>query len=231
MSRAATRACVLLFARDPAAEETAKGLAGGRCLFDFTRRRIIKAVAGLAGVDLIVAGSGAGDLLQRGAGFGERLLNAFQDARALGFDRIVAVPIDTPQIDRCHLREALLRLGTHEVVLGRSPDGGVYLIGARGDVAGLFEGVRWRSSSVGADLIANAPDAVLLAEELADVDGRADIVSLRSSVAQDPELSTILGWLLSAPATHSPGSDEVPDTGPASRLPISRAPPFSPSPY
>lgn len=229
MSRTALRACVLLFARDPAAEEAAKGLAGGRCLFDLARRRIIKAVAGLAGVDLVVAGSGAGGLLQRGTGFGERLLNAFQDARARGFDRIVAVPIDTPQIGRRHLREAFLRLGTHQVVLGKSPDGGVYLIGARGDVVRLFEGVRWRSSSVGADLIANAPGAALLAEELADVDGRADLETLRADAALDPELAAILGWLLSAPAFHHAGRDMGRAAGTLSRLPISRAPP-SPSP-
>ena len=231
MSRPASRACVLLFARDPVAEETAKRLARGRCLFDLARRRIAAAVAGLAGVELVVAGSGAGDLLQRGTGFGERLLNAFQDARALGFDRIVAVPIDTPQIDRRHLREAFLHLGTHEVVLGKSPDGGVYLIGARGAVVGLFEGVRWRSSSVGADLMDNAPGAALLQEELADVDGPADLEALRAGAALDPELAAILGWLLSAPAFHRPGREATRATHTASRLPISRAPPFSPSPY
>jgi glycosyltransferase A (GT-A) superfamily protein (DUF2064 family) len=155
--------CVLLFARAAGAEAHAKGLGRGAALFALARRRVLAAAAAL-GVDLVVVGPAAPGirrLPQRGDGFAERLGNAFADARALGYGEIVAVPTDVPRLGARQLAAAFRGLTVHGVVLGPSPDGGVYLlgIGTGIDPAALLGGVRWRTSRVFADLVAGASGA------------------------------------------------------------------------
>src|SRR5205807_1266758 len=110
-------------------------------------RRVAEAVRSLGGADLLVVGAaapgrppGVRRLEQRGASFGERLRNALADARGLGYREVVAVPGDVPGLSAAHLRAAFAALGRHPVVLGPSPDGGVYLLGTREGADRLFEG-------------------------------------------------------------------------------------------
>jgi hypothetical protein len=187
--RTMSRRCVLLFSRAPRAEARAKRVAAER-LFDLARRRVAAAAASLDGVDLlmvtpVIPGTcGARRLAQRGQGFGERLSNAFADARDLGYREIVVVPGDVPGLSASHLAAAFAALEAQPTVLGPSPDGGVYLIGARGPVDRLFAGVRWCTGSVLADLRAHARAAALL-PPLADLDRAADLARLERDPALD----------------------------------------------
>jgi hypothetical protein len=187
--------CVLLFARTPSEEARAKRIGRARALFALARRRVRDA-ATLPGVDLLLVGTGPHALPQRGRTFGERLANAFADARALGYREIVAVPTDVPGLGRRQIVAAFDRLRDNTTVLGPSPDGGVYLIGHRGDLA-LLEGVRWRTPFVLADLLANAEDSkdggdatgtAALLEPLADVDRLSDLRRLGDLDAQAAEM-------------------------------------------
>src|SRR5260221_148927 len=163
----APRRCVMLFARAPRAEARAKQLAQAEPLFALASRRVVAAARMLEEVDLLVvcpaaepgpaAGpAGALRLAQRGRGFRERLENAFADARALGYGEIVAVPGDVPGLSAAHLAAAFAALRRKPTVFGPSPDGGVYLIGARDPVDGLSAGVRWRTRHVLGDLTRRA---------------------------------------------------------------------------
>ncbi|HEY0514712.1 MAG TPA: DUF2064 domain-containing protein [Thermoanaerobaculia bacterium] len=183
--------CILLFARAPGEEASAKRLARARGIFALGRRRVAAAAATLPGVDLLVVGSG-GMLPQRGNGFAERLANAFAAARDRGYEQIVAVPTDVPRLGARQLAEAFRRLQEAAVVLGPSPDGGAYLIGCRIDPTPLFAGVRWRTSHTFADLAANAAnaDAPATLDPLEDVDRRADLLAL--TAWGDRELTALL---------------------------------------
>jgi uncharacterized protein len=201
--------CVLLFARPAAAEARSKRLAGARRLFDLARRRVAAAVSALPGVSLVVVGPG-GDLPQRGEGFAERLANAFEDARALGCREIVAVPADVPGLGARQLAEAFRRLHGAPVVLGPSPDGGVYLLGCRVDAAAqapLLAGVRWQTARVFGDLASNAGRVEVL-EPLRDVDHRADLALLLAEGGLDRELAELIARLLrrgpAAPPVDAP---------------------------
>jgi glycosyltransferase A (GT-A) superfamily protein (DUF2064 family) len=228
-----TSRCVLLFARAAGAEAHAKGIGRGAALFALARRRVLAAAAAL-GVDLVVVGPqgdapGVRRLPQRGEGFAERLGNAFADARALGYGEIVAVPTDVPGLGARHLAAAFDRLGTEEVVLGPSPDGGVYLlgIGTGIDPAALLGGVRWRTSRVFADLVAGASGAAGVLESLGDVDRRSDLPALaaRAVAAADPELARLVASLLGGPARFAPAQSR-PGRGALLACQISpRAPP------
>lgn len=65
---------------------------------------------------------------QRGATFGERLKNAFQDVFSLGYEYVIAVGNDTPELRFVEWNSVLTKLKT-QIVLGPTDQGGLYLIG------------------------------------------------------------------------------------------------------
>ena len=168
-------------------------------MFDLSRRRIIDAAGSLPGVDLFVP-------RQRGRGFGQRLLNAFVDARELGYREIVAVPTDIPELDQARIAEAFAALESHPSTFGRATDGGVYLLGvsAEADLDRLLSGVSWNSSSVFCDLAANAPEAAILDSELADIDRRADLAAMTGRAGLDAGAAALIFALMSRPVLPRP---------------------------
>jgi 2-phospho-L-lactate guanylyltransferase (CobY/MobA/RfbA family) len=177
---------------------------GGGRLFAFSVRRVAEAARALGRVDLILAGDGPGPeearvLPQRGRGFGERLKNAFEDARAAGYAEIVAVPGDVPGLSEAQLSAAFRALETRDIVLGPSPDGGVWLIGSRRtNLADLFDRVPWRTAGVFSTLVRNAPGAALL-DALADIDRPSDLAMLASEPGLDPAVAALLCSLRPVP--------------------------------
>jgi rSAM/selenodomain-associated transferase 1 len=70
-----------------------------------------------------------------------------------GATRVVMIGSDTPALDPSVVVSALLCLDGRDVVLGPSTDGGYYLVGCRGEVAPIFEGVAWGTPNVLAETI------------------------------------------------------------------------------
>jgi len=157
------RRCLLLFARGAREEARVKRIASPQ-LFDVARRRIER-IARVAGIDLVVSRA------QRGATFGERLEHAFREAAAT-YDEVAVVPIDVPQLTVRDVVRAFALLRTHDLVLGPSDDGGVYLIAGRAAAANRFASVRWLTPHVLGDL---RSDSTAILDPLVDVDGRDDV--------------------------------------------------------
>ena len=67
--------------------------------------------------------------LQIGESFGERFSNAIQAVFDKGFEQIITIGNDTPQLRTKHLLETELALEAGKTVLGPSLDGGFYLMG------------------------------------------------------------------------------------------------------
>lgn len=116
---------------------------------------------------------------QRGAGFGERLADAVR-AGATGGGPLVVVGTDVPELGASHLQKALDGLAEDpgRVVLGPSPDGGLYLLAAARPIAELLAQVAWcRPDTLHrlCDLLARAGFRVELLEPLADLDGPGDL--------------------------------------------------------
>src|SRR5436305_1386796 len=121
---------------------------------------------------------GVEHLPQRGGDFGARLEGA---CAAVGRRRgpLVVVGTDVPGLADRHLREALDLLAgdPRRVVLGPSPDGGVYLLAAAAALPPLGD-VRWCRPTTLADLsgvLAAAGREVVLLAPLADLDRPADL--------------------------------------------------------
>ena len=221
------RRCVLLFARAPRAEAAAKGLRGGEALFALSQSRVRAAVDALSGVELVLVPPAA----QAGADFGGKLEAAFRDAAHHGYEEIIAVPGDVPEVTAQDLASAFRALSGSDIVLGPSSDGGVWLIGLRAEavvLSDLFERIPWRTPHVRDALVANAPEAVLL-DELVDIDRRGDALRMRghTRVASDFELAAALDGLLGASFPIRPFATAPASLPPLSPPPASRAPPPS----
>lgn len=66
---------------------------------------------------------------QQGTCFGERFTNAIQAVFAKGFDNVITIGNDTPQLKTAHLLQAHHALQEGKTVLGPALDGGFYLMG------------------------------------------------------------------------------------------------------
>jgi rSAM/selenodomain-associated transferase 1 len=134
---------------------------------------------------------------QVGTDLGERMENAFQQFFKEGFRKVVIIGTDAPTLSIALIEEAFRRLTDLPVVLGPSADGGYYLIGLRGPVPGLFQGIAWGTAQVLSRTLeileARAIDRLLLPlwrdldrpEELAPLLG--EIESLRKRGESYPE--------------------------------------------
>ncbi|MBU2019591.1 MAG: DUF2064 domain-containing protein [Bacteroidetes bacterium] len=69
------------------------------------------------------------DKNQRGSTFGEKLANAFQDVYAKGFQKVIAIGNDCPELTADLLEKTIAELQKKDFVIGPSKDGGMYLIG------------------------------------------------------------------------------------------------------
>ena len=233
----AARRCVLLFARSPRAETRTKRLAGAEPFFAAAAERVAEA-ARCAGFDLLVVGGGQPPKLeprrsvpQRGRGFAERLRNAFADARALGYEHIVAVPGDVPGLDPALLTQAAAALDEGHIVLGPSPDGGVYLLGLAGeDWASALEGVRWQTGAVFKDLLSHArTSGVEVLRPLADVDRQRDLDRIALEGGVDADLVRLIRAIRRRPVLRPHAHEGPRRTAPGFGVEPLRGPPSPPA--
>ncbi len=96
--------------------------------------------------------------------------------------RTIIVGTDIPGITPAHIARAFHALGKKPAILGPAPDGGYWLVGARGTprVPDFFANVRWSSPTTFDDTVKNlGTDNVAWADELEDVDTAADYLKWR----------------------------------------------------
>jgi rSAM/selenodomain-associated transferase 1 len=95
-------------------------------------------------------GNGFSYLPQKGRDLGARMKNAFKQAFADGFDQVVLVGSDIPDLPADFIRQAFATLDTHDAVIGPSSDGGYYLIGFSKEtfLPRALDGITWSTESV-----------------------------------------------------------------------------------
>tara|TARA_R110002096_G_scaffold161174_4_gene327702 strand:- start:4436 stop:5065 length:630 start_codon:yes stop_codon:yes gene_type:complete len=86
--------------------------------------------------------------VQKGSDLGERMKNAFIDGFKAGYNRIVLIGSDLPDIKSEHLENGLQALHKNEVVFGPAEDGGYYLIGLNKMHDFIFENKPWSESNL-----------------------------------------------------------------------------------
>lgn len=83
---------------------------------------------------------------QKGADLGEKIFNAFEFAFSTDSDAVVMIGMDSPTLPADFIEQAFEFLETNsDAVLGKTEDGGFYLIGLRAVRRDIFEKVAWSS--------------------------------------------------------------------------------------
>ena len=172
---------VLLFTRS-AGEEAARK----RLVSHGTRRENAAVAAQLIGHATATAQRAGVDFRcvsstrQTGATFGQRLSGALQQAFADGYEHLLVIGNDCPQLDEALLRRAVAALLATGAVLGPATDGGVYLLGVSRTYfeATAWAALPWQTATLGRALAGQlraAGATVQLLPALADIDNEQDL--------------------------------------------------------
>jgi len=124
---------------------------------------------------------------QHGDGWDVRQTNILAWGYEQGFTRTVLIGSDSPQLPFATVRDAFVSLVEHDVTLGRTLDGGYYLIGMR-QFHDVLSGVPMSTDSAADALVARIKNLGLRLAELPvtfDIDEEHDLERLRRALAPD----------------------------------------------
>ncbi len=119
---------------------------------------------------------------QSGENLGQRMARAFFLNFQKGYNRIILIGSDCPDISPAILRSAITTLRPVDLVLGPATDGGYYLIGLHQPHPELFTEVDWGSNKVLAQTITHANHlnlSISQLEALHDIDTPSDLQHFR----------------------------------------------------
>lgn len=124
---------------------------------------------------------------QKGADLGEKMFNAFQFALSQNSDSAVMIGTDSPTFPADYIEQAFefLEMET-DAVLGKTTDGGFYLIGLRKLNKEIFESVAWSSDKTFEQTYRNIMKLDLHLREVPswfDVDEKEDLLKLKEQFA------------------------------------------------
>lgn len=135
--------------------------------------------------------------VQNGIDLGERMKNAFKKGFEDGYEHIVLIGSDLPDIHSKHIENALNALKNNEVVFGPALDGGYYLIGLNKTHDFIFENKPWSQSNlleITIEEIVQKKTTYLLLETLNDIDTFEDLQTssfYRSNIKLQEKIKTI----------------------------------------
>jgi uncharacterized protein len=118
---------------------------------------------------------------QKGTTFGERLHQALSQTFALGFEQVIVIGNDCPQLRVGDLHRAVGLLNQADTVLGPCRNGGIYLLGLSRQVfekVGSLEQISWQTPAVHRELTAflqQGQTSVACLPTYADINTSADL--------------------------------------------------------
>lgn len=120
---------------------------------------------------------------QVGKSFGERFSNAIHSVFEKGFDSVITVGNDTPQLKKHHILQAANEIDKNKCVVGPSIDGGFYLLGLSkrqfNEIS--FLDLPWQTKSLEKTIslqFAAIQTEVIKLDTLLDVDSKSDLKTL-----------------------------------------------------
>ncbi|MDT8415580.1 MAG: DUF2064 domain-containing protein [Flavobacteriaceae bacterium] len=176
-----SKTAILIFANSAETESARKVLGSGcnkglqQSLFEKLNERTVRTVQKTGLPYLIYT-----EKEQVGNSFGERFTRAIQDVFSKGYERVIAIGNDSPELTSNQILKAYSALRDGKFVLGPSCDGGFYLMGIDRDsfLKTDFIKFSWQQKSLFIELIDFAHDAHLSVEKLstlADLDRVEDL--------------------------------------------------------
>lgn len=188
------KTAILVFANSSQEEVKHKPIANGEKLFESLTSKTLDTVAKSK-----LPYFRFSEAQQTGNTFGERFTNAIQSIFNKGFEQVITIGNDSPQLTVSHILEAEKQLNNNNFVLGPSTDGGFYLMGMKKVQfnASAFQKLDWQTATLSKQLlrlVTTAQVSVVRLETLFDIDTVRDIKSIITYAYQLPE--TILKVLL-----------------------------------
>ena len=178
------KTAILVFARSSQEEVAHKSIYNGGQLFDALTNHVLETV-----VKTQLPYFHFSEEKQIGNTFGERFTNAIMAIFEKGYEQIITIGNDTPQLKVAHILEAEKHLGLKKSVLGPSTDGGFYLMGLHKYQfdSTSFSELAWQTSSVFEQLLKHFTErntTVFELQKLSDIDTQADVKSIISYTHQ-----------------------------------------------
>ena len=136
-----------------------------------------------------LAGRSIDVVAQQGQGLAAGLISVFSHFATAGQRRVVAFNSDSPHLPPSLLQSAFEALSACDVVVGPTHDGGYYLVGAKANHSGLFEGDGMGKSNALERLLARTEDlgiSVRLLDPFYDVDLASDLLRLDTDLQASP---------------------------------------------
>ncbi|WP_299430944.1 DUF2064 domain-containing protein [uncultured Maribacter sp.] len=122
---------------------------------------------------------------QVGNTFGERFTNAISSVYNLGYENVITIGNDTPQLTTSQLLKAAKEISENKTVLGLSADGGFYLMGLSKNQfnASFFKNLSWQTNSLQKEVFswANASQITIFKlKTFKDIDAEKDVFTITS---------------------------------------------------
>lgn len=112
---------------------------------------------------------------QSGKNFGERFNNAITKTFNYGYDELIIIGNDSPDLSANHIIESFNNISKN-VVIGPSSDGGIYLLGLSKNMYERPIKARWNTSHVLKDVSSNFSKMnIFQLETLKDIDSESDL--------------------------------------------------------
>ncbi|WP_394749449.1 TIGR04282 family arsenosugar biosynthesis glycosyltransferase [Spongiimicrobium salis] len=117
---------------------------------------------------------------QIGSSFGERFSNAIAKIYDKGYEAVITLGNDSPNLTVHHLKETAKKLEENTIVLGPTYDGGFYLMGLRREhfKKDIFVDFSWNTGHIRQQIqhyIVQADASYLLLDVLYDIDSLVDL--------------------------------------------------------
>jgi hypothetical protein len=138
---------------------------------------------------------------QVGESFGERLSNAIEGVFEKGFENVVIIGNDCPQLTVDGINAAAHQLQQHDVVLGPDNRGGVYLIALSKKIFNRdrFAAARWQTTGLLQDLLSlfnqNAPYTL---SPFKDVNRFEDLIQIKDLLPLSHKLIALVVSMLAS---------------------------------
>ncbi len=91
--------------------------------------------------------------VQKGENLGKKMWSAFSEAFDEGFEKVMIIGSDCPQLSQEIIEMGFDLLESVDVVIGPAKDGGYYLLGMKDPLDFLFEDKEWSTDSVFEDTV------------------------------------------------------------------------------
>ena len=132
--------------------------------------------------DVIITSKWQGDqkFVQEGVDLGIRMQNAFLEGFAQGYENIIVIGSDLPDISNEVIQAGFDQLESNNVVFGPADDGGYYLLGMSNMTNSIFENKPWSQSTlldVTLQELSEQQKSVALLPTLNDIDTFEDLIA------------------------------------------------------